>query len=308
LDDNVLEIDIISCDKPIYIRHKHFLKHPFVKTNIRFESRKEQEESLERLKNKITPYSTKNPYEGPVNGSFYAQIIIQKHPYDCICFLKRRLLLPSTTTWLIEEKMFSPQEIAYLWTMIETKTTIAIVGASREERRLLLDGLITMIPQKAKIMTIEKTPIPSPYHEYTVKMFVSKENGLNYQKALDIAQKQSMEYIIMDADDIEKEIKLSASKTCFIYSCQTSLEIADGAQVCITLPNNLLEDNIQYLEEIGGERKNITFGPSDTPKQLLERSKILQLWTEINHFSKDKVLESITLKANLVMYINGTRL
>ncbi|MGQ9781046.1 MAG: hypothetical protein ACUVQ8_02160 [Nitrososphaeria archaeon] len=308
LDQNVLEVSIISSEKPVFIRHKHFLEQPFISTNLRFESRKEMEECLEKFKIRMASYSTVNPCEGLVDENFHGQVIIQRHPYESICFLKRRLTLPSTPTWLIEDKTLSPQEKAYLWTLIETKTTIAIVGASRESRRLLLSGMVSMIPQKAKIMTIEKTPISNQIHEYFIRIFVNKEVGLSYEKALEIVQRQDIEYTIMDAEDVETEIRLPANKTCFIYSRQTPLEICGGAQVSVTLPYDFRQGGLEYLEEIEGEQTHIILNPSDNSKQVFEKSRILQAWAKTNHYSKEKVIESITLKSNLVAYINGIKL
>ena len=308
LDPNVLEIDIISSSKPVYIRHRHFLKLPFIETNIRFESRRDYEQVIEKIKNKITKYSSENPYEGPIDNVFYAQIISQKDPCENLCFLRRRLELPSTATWVIEEKILSPQEFAYIWTLIEIKITIGITGATREDRRLLLNGLVTMIPQKAKIVAVEKTPVADVLHEYFVTISVNKENNLDFKKAFDIAQRQNMEYLIVDGDDIENEIRLPSTKICFIYSKQTPMEIQNGAQSCLILPNSPSQGRLEYIEEMLGERLNITFNRTDAPKQVFERSKILQSWAKENHISREKVIESLTLKTNLVMYVNGTEL
>jgi len=305
LDPNILEVNVISSEKPVFVRHRHFLEQPYVKTNIRFESRKEADDCLGRLKNRISPYTSVNLCEGLVDEDFYGRVIIQRHPYESLCFLKRRLSLPSTATWLIEDRTLSPQEKAYLWTLIETKTTIAVVGGARENRRLLLNGMIAMIPQRSKIMAVEKTPTSIQLHEYFFRLFVSEESGLGCRTALDVAEKLDIEYAVMDADDVGEETELPVDRICFIYSCQAPLKTSGGVQVCVVLPNSLTEGSIRYVEEVGGEQVQISLSPSDTPRQIFEKSRILQVWAKTNCYSREKVVESITLKSNLVMYISG---
>jgi len=304
LDPNILEIYIIEVDRPIYVRHGHFPKHPYIKTNLKFKDIKEMDDIIERIKIKIAANSSINAHEGLVDRNFYAQIIIQKEPYNSICFLKRRTEITATNLWLVEEKMLTMQEMVYLWTIIEIKVTIALTGAGREERRRFLNGLIEMIPLKSKIMAIERMPFSKTSHEFFLKVNISGKSGLDYRRALEIARRYGVEYVVMDGDEIQEKIELPTEEICFIYSRQTPLETTAGMGVRLILPNNQLAESIEYVEKVDERETPIKINGYDTPKQLYDKSKVLQSWAKLNNVNKEKVIESLALKINLMMYLS----
>ncbi|MGB9727627.1 MAG: hypothetical protein ACPLZF_04385 [Nitrososphaeria archaeon] len=304
LDENVLEATILSPDKPVYIRHKHFLKQQYIKTNIKFGNEKEYEIFIERIRNRLVEYGDGNFYEGPLNDKFYANLVVQKPPYTSFCIIKRRIELSEKD--IFSGKYLTPQEVSYLWTMLEIKTTVAVTGSAREHRRNILNGIVQLIPKKARVMIVEKTATSSYSQEYLIRLHAG-EREESFKKAFDIAQKNDIEYTIIEGEEIDESLKIPSTRTCYIYTRQTPLSVTNKIQTIVNIVNNIGSDGIELIEEFGEHRTRVSFEEYDGPEKILEKSRILQHWAKINHCSRDKVIEALSLKINYILYLQDNK-
>ncbi len=303
LDENILEVTILSPDKPVYVRHKHFLKQQYIKTNINFKNENEYEMVIEKIRNSLIEYGDGKFYEGPLDEKFYASLVIQKPPYTSFCIIKRRIE-PSEKE-IFREKHLTPQEIAYLWTILEIKTTIAVTGSTREHRRNILNELIQLIPKRARVMVVENTTTASYPQEYLIKLHIKKKE--EFKKIFDITQKNDIEYTIIEGEEGE-EVKIPSTRTCYIYMRQTPLTVTNNIQTIVNITNNIKSNRIELIEEFGEYRTNISFEEYDGPEKVYDKSKILQHWAKINHYSREKIIEAISLKINYILYLHDNRI
>lgn len=301
LDENILEATVLSPEKPVYVRHKHFLKQQYIKTNINFKNNKEYEMLIEKIRNNLIEYGDGKFYEGPLDEKFYANLVIQKQPYTSFCIIKRRIELSEKE--IFRKKRLTPQEIAYLWTMLEIKTTIAVTGSTREHRRNILNELVQLIPKGARLMVVESTTTISYPQEYLIKLHITK-SGEEFKKIFDIIQKNDIEYAIIEAEEVGEEIIIPSTRTCFIYMRQTSLTVTNKIQTIMNIANNIKSNRIELIEEFGDYRTNISFEEYDSPEKVYDKSRILQHWAKINHYSREKVIEALSLKINYILYLN----
>ncbi|MBC7091738.1 MAG: hypothetical protein H5T50_07535 [Nitrososphaeria archaeon] len=304
LDENVLEATVLSPDKPVYIRHKHFLKHQYIKTNIKFENEREYEIFIDKVRNRLIEYGDGSFYEGPLNDKFYASLVVQKPPYTSFCIIKRRIELSEKD--IFSGKHLTPQEISYIWTMLEIKTTIAVTGSTREHRRNILNELVQLIPKKARVMVVEKTTTSSYSQEFLIRLHVG-ESWEYFKKAFDIAQKNDIEYTIIEGEEIDGSLKIPSTRTCYIYTRQTPLPVTNRIQTIVNIVNNMGSDEIELIEEFGECRKSVSFEEYDGPEKIFEKSRILQHWAKINHYSRDKVIEALSLKINYILYLQDSK-
>ncbi|MEM0053665.1 MAG: hypothetical protein QXL89_05720 [Nitrososphaeria archaeon] len=300
LDENILEATILSPEKPVYVRHKHFLKQQYIKTNINFKNNKEYEMLIEKIRNNLIEYGDGKFYEGPLDEKFYANLVVQKPPYTSFCVIKRRIELSEKE--IFRKKHLTPQEIAYLWTILEIKTTIAVTGSTREHRRNILNELVQLIPKGARLMVVENTTTTSYPQEYLIKIHITK-NGEEFKKIFEIIQKNDIEYAIIEAEEVGEETKIPSTRTCFIYMRQTPLTVTNKIQTIVNIANNIKSNRIELIEEFGDYRTNISFEEYDGPEKVYDKSRILQHWAKINHYSREKVIEALSLKINYILYL-----
>lgn len=304
LDENILEATVLSPDKPVYVRHKHFLKQQYIKTNINFENEREYEIFIERIRNRLIEYGDGKFYEGPLNDKFYANLVIQKPPYTSFCIIKRRIIFSDKD--ILSGKYLTPQEISYLWTMLEIKTTIAVTGSTREHRRNILNELVQLIPKKARVMIVENTTTTSCSQEYLIKLHI-EESEESFKKIFGIAQKNDIEYTIIEGEETCDSLKIPSTRTCYIYTRQTPLTVTNKIQTIVNITNNIGADRIELIEEFGEYRANISFEEYDGPEKIFEKSKILQHWAKMNHYNRDKVIEALSLKVNYILYLQDNK-
>ncbi|MEM0385176.1 MAG: hypothetical protein QXW80_05475 [Candidatus Micrarchaeia archaeon] len=302
LDENILEATILSPEKPVYVRHKHFLKQQYIKTNINFKNERDYEILIERIKNNLIEYGDGKFYEGPLDEKFYANLVVQKPPYTSFCTIKRRIELSEKE--IFRKKHLTPQQMAYLWTILEIKTTIAVTGSTREYRRNMLNELVQLIPKKARLMVVENTTTASYQQEYLIKLHITK-SGEEFKRVFELIQKNDVEYAIIEAEEVSEETKIPSTRTCFIYMRQTPLTVTNKIQTIVNITNNIKSNRIELIEEFGEYRTNISFEEYDGPERIYDKSRILQHWAKINHYSREKVIEALSIKLNYILYLQN---
>lgn len=303
LDENVLEVSVLSPDKPAYVRHRHFLKNPYIRTNVKFEDEREYEMFVERVRGRLAEYGDGRFYEGPLDENLYANLVLQRSPYHSFCIIRRRMELGSS---MLIGACMSPQEIAYLWTMLEIKTTIAVTGSTREHRRSVLNELVQLIPKKARVMVVENTATTVLPQEYLIRVHAGGRE--HFRKVFELAQRNDIEYTILEAEEADEGVRVPSTRTCFIYTRQTPLASASGMQAILNISNSVSSDRIGLVEEFGEHRVEVSFEEYEEPEKVFEGSRILQHWAKVNHYSREKVVEALSLKVNYVLYLREKRL
>ena len=159
-DDRVEEITMVSANKPISVVMKmRDIEAKWVDTNIIMDD-KEAIDLIEFLAQKtgkqitisqpILEAKTPEGYRLAANlaeVSTSPSFTIRKFPKTVFSVIH-----------LIEFNSISPLAVAYLWTLMEHKKFVMIVGLMGSGKTTLLQALLSTIPRDMKVLTIEDTP------------------------------------------------------------------------------------------------------------------------------------------------------
>ncbi len=154
-------LEDIACDGvgiPIYVCHKLYGS---IKTNIVFEDLKSLREFVIKLAQKCGRYiSYAEPLldgtlpDGSRVQATFSEDVTTRGPTFSIRKFREE---PMTPVELIELGTGSPSIFAYLWFIVEHKSSILICGGTATGKTTLLNALSLFIPPEDKIITIEDT-------------------------------------------------------------------------------------------------------------------------------------------------------
>ncbi len=154
-------LEDIACDGvgiPIYVCHKLYGS---IRTNIVFEDLKSLREFVIKLAQKCGRYiSYAEPLldgtlpDGSRVQATFSEDVTTRGPTFSIRKFREE---PMTPVELIELGTGSPSIFAYLWFIVEHKSSILICGGTATGKTTLLNALSLFIPPEDKIITIEDT-------------------------------------------------------------------------------------------------------------------------------------------------------
>ncbi len=165
-------IEDISCDGvkiPIYVVHR---KYGSLRTNIVFDKEERLKDFIVKLAERCGRYvSYAEPIlagtlpDGSRVSATLAPDVTTKGP---VFTIRKFTEKPFSPIEQIELKTASPEILAYLWYLIENKSSILIVGGTATGKTSFLNTLCTFILPEAKIVSIEDTRELKIPHEHWI--------------------------------------------------------------------------------------------------------------------------------------------
>lgn len=160
-DDYIEDITYEGHFTPVAVYHKLFSEYRWINTNILLNEDESRKIAM-ILSYKIgRPLSISNPhvegltYEGHrINLTLGNEITLR----GTTIIIRRRPTHVLTIVDLIRNNTLSLEQAAYLMYLLEHQYSILIIGGVASGKTTLLRALLTLVPDNAKIITIEDTP------------------------------------------------------------------------------------------------------------------------------------------------------
>ncbi|HJH32641.1 MAG TPA: secretion system protein E [Methanosarcinaceae archaeon] len=202
-DANIEDISCNGVGVPIYVLHRYLGS---IKTNLCFE----EETTLDNFVAKLALRCGKSvsvakpildaglPDGNRVNIT-YGKEVTPKGSTFTIRKFKESAISPVD---LIQHGTISPEMLAYLWTLIEYKSSIMVFGETGSGKTTLLNAFSLFIPPEMKIVSIEDTPEVRLPHEnwiqsITRSSFNGKGSEITMFELLKASLRQRPDYIIV---------------------------------------------------------------------------------------------------------------
>ena len=202
-DANVEDISCNGVGAPIYVVHRHLGS---IKTNMGFED----EGTLDNFVAKLAlrcgksvsvakPILDAGMPDGNRVNITYGKEVTPKGSTFTIRKFKKNVISPVD---LIQHGTISPQMLAYLWTLIEHKSSIMVFGETGSGKTTLLNAFSLFIPPEMKIVSIEDTPeVRLPHENWIQSITRSSFSGegaeITMFELLKASLRQRPDYIIV---------------------------------------------------------------------------------------------------------------
>lgn len=203
-DDYVEDINCNGIKTSIYIKYRLFGN---IKTNILYNDEEKLKNFIIKLAQRCNKYITyTNPFlEGSLKDGSRVEGTISEEvsPRGPNFSIRKFRRLPFSPTELISLKTISANAMAYLWYLIEHQVNILIIGGAGAGKTTLLNSILTFIPAKAKIVSIEDIREIRVYHENWIAT-VSREyvgglriGDIDLNKLLRESFRENPDYVVV---------------------------------------------------------------------------------------------------------------
>ena len=163
LDPNIEDVSYNGLDMPIYVWHR---KHESIPTNIRFMDEQTANDFLVKLAHKCSKHiSSATPLmdgmlpEKHRLAATFMKEVSQKGSTFCIRKFRSD---PYSIIDLINVGTLDERIAAYFWMILEYKQSFMIIGGTGAGKTSMLNGLLSLMSQNDKIVTVEEVPELSP--------------------------------------------------------------------------------------------------------------------------------------------------
>lgn len=158
-DANIEDISCNGVGVPIYVQHRYLGS---IRTNLSFK----EESTLDNFVSRLALRCGKSisiakpildagmPEGNRVNITYGREVTPNGSTFTIRKFKTNIISLPE----LIQEGTISPEMLAYLWTLIEYKSSIMVFGETGSGKTTLLNAFSLFIPNELKIVSIQDTP------------------------------------------------------------------------------------------------------------------------------------------------------
>ncbi len=165
-DYHIEDIECNGTNFPLYLVHR---KYGNMRTNIKFETKEEITEFVEKLAQKCGRYISfaqplldgTLPDGSRVNATYSEDVTTRGPTFTIRKFTKE----PWAATNLIALRTADPLIFAYLWMAVEFKFNLMIIGETASGKTTFLNALAHFIPEEARICSIEDTREINMLHE-----------------------------------------------------------------------------------------------------------------------------------------------
>lgn len=175
-DPNIEDISVDGVGKPIFVYHRKFES---LGTNVTFTRDVELDNLITRLAHMAGKHiSTAFPIlQGTLPGRHRLLATFRREvsPFGSSVTIRKFREDPLTIIDLLNSKVIDQKMAAYLWLMMENKSTAVVVGSTGSGKTTLLNALLTLTRTNSKIITIEEVQeVNIPHFNWTA--LVSREN------------------------------------------------------------------------------------------------------------------------------------
>jgi flagellar protein FlaI len=200
-DPNIEDIHISGTRNPVFV---WYTKYDLIPTNIFFS----REEDLWMHVQKVMFASGKQvSYTNPIvdatlPGGLRVHIVHQSvSPTGAIIVIRKHRQVPMSVLDLIASDMGPPELFAYLWTLVENKASVLIIGETASGKTTLLNAIASFIPYNMKIVVVEEVRelnLPHPTVSYMVtKETMDTRGKVTLFDLVKAAMRQRPDYIIV---------------------------------------------------------------------------------------------------------------
>ena len=260
-DSNIEEISVNGPKTPVFVWHR---RHGSLKTNVCFESDEEIQALISRLAYLSNKYvSIANPIldatlpDGSRLLACYTSEVSRRGSNLTIRKFRRN---PFSIIELIELGTLNFDLAAYLWTLVEERSSIIIAGDIAGGKTTLLNALATLIHPMLKVVTIEETAELNLPREnwissvsrtsfYSVKTEVGEITLFSLLKA---ALRQRPDYIIVgEVRGEEAYVLFQAMATGHLAMCTLHADSSESVVKRLSSPPmNIPPANIAMIDAI----------------------------------------------------------
>jgi len=295
-DDYVEDINCNGIKTPIYIRHRMFGN---VKTNVVYKDEKRLKNFIIKLAQRCNKYITYlNPFlEGSLEDGSRVEGTISEEvcPRGPNFSIRKFRRIPFSPVELIYLKTISAKAIAYLWYLIENGANILIIGGSGAGKTTMLNSILTFIPSKAKIVSIEDIREIRIYHENWIAT-VSRESigglkigEINLDKLLRESFRENPDYVVV-GEVRGKETYVMFQGMASGHPTLSTFHSEDVSSIVSRLntpPINLPSSLIQLLDVI------ITVVKTEKENKIIRKVKNIEELLNIDEKTKKVITNKI---------------
>ena len=181
-DENLEDILEESFDKPIGVIHKKFGEYNILDTNITFDSVESTNSFVQKLVQKTgksmtaaVPYIDSMTKEGHrIAATFGKEVSLPGPNFTIRKFTKK----PLTITKLLQMGTISPLMAAYVWTLLDSKAFVLLIGSTAAGKTTTIGALTSLINPQMKITTIEDTPELRMGHVHWQRLITRKGSSI----------------------------------------------------------------------------------------------------------------------------------
>jgi len=200
-DPNIEDIHISGVKNPVFV---WYTKYDLIPSNIYFSDERELWQHVQKVmfaSGKQVSYT--NPIvDATLPGGLRVHIVHQSiSPTGAIIVIRKHRQVPLSALDLIASDMAPPEVFAYLWTLVENKASILIIGETASGKTTLLNAIASFIPYNMKIVVVEEVRelnLPHPTVSYMVtKETMDSRGKVTLFDLVKAAMRQRPDYIIV---------------------------------------------------------------------------------------------------------------
>jgi len=181
-DENLEDILEESFDKPVGIVHKKFGEYGILDTNINFNSMESTNSFVQKLVQRTgksmtaaVPYIDSMTKEGHrIAATFGKEVSLPGPNFTIRKFSKK----PYSIIKLLQMGTLSPLMAAYVWTLLDSKAFVLIIGSTAAGKTTTIGALTSLINPQMKITTIEDTPELRMGHTHWQRLITRKGSSI----------------------------------------------------------------------------------------------------------------------------------
>ncbi len=200
-DPNIEDVHISGIKNPVFV---WYTKYDLIQSNIYFSS---QEDLWTHVQKVMFASGKQVSYTNPIvdatlPGGLRVHIVHQSvSPSGAIIVIRKHRQVPLSVLDLIASDMAPPDVFAYLWTLVENKASVLIIGETASGKTTLLNAIGSFIPYNMKIVAVEEVRelnLPHPTVSYMVtKETMDSRGKVTLFDLVKAAMRQRPDYIIV---------------------------------------------------------------------------------------------------------------
>jgi len=200
-DPNIEDIHVSGVGKPVFV---WYTKYDLLPTNIVFKDESELRRHLQKImfvSGKQVSY-TRPIVDATMPGGLRVHIVHETvSPTGAQVVIRKHRRVPLSVLDLIASGMAPPEVFAYLWTLVENKASMLIIGETAAGKTTLLNAIASFIPYNMKIVVVEEVRelnLPHPNVSYLVtKEALDSVGKVTLFDLVKAAMRQRPDYIIV---------------------------------------------------------------------------------------------------------------
>ncbi len=178
-DPNIEDISCDGVNKSVYVWHRN---HESIETNLQFED----DEGLDNMVVKLVHMAGKHVssafpiVDASLPGKHRLAVCYRREitPFGTAFTIRKFREDPYSIIDLINIGTFSEEMAAYLWTVLENRASVMVLGGTAAGKTTALNALACLIKPGSKIITIEETAELNLPHENWVSLISRQSYGL----------------------------------------------------------------------------------------------------------------------------------